>query len=139
MASESETAASAVVRNSEAEKFKAEGNEYFKGNVRWLKLVVSNHKTNPLHSEHKFEEAITAYTQAIQFDENNSVYWSNRAFCHLKMENYGAAEIDATKAIEIDPRYTKVPPFPPSHSLGCVHMRRPPSRATIAGERRCLR
>jgi hypothetical protein len=29
--------------------------------------------------------------QAIAHDPENAVYWSNRAFCHLKMENFGLA------------------------------------------------
>lgn len=62
-------------------------------------------------------QAIVAYTIAIQFSEdgadddgldtldgmkeknpNIQVYYANRAFCHLKMESYGSALSDATKA-----------------------------------------
>jgi len=32
---------------------------------------------------------------------------SNRAFCHIKLENFGSAIDDATRAIELDPTYTK--------------------------------
>lgn len=31
----------------------------------------------------------------------------NRAFAHIKLENYGAAMADASRAIEIDPKYIK--------------------------------
>lgn len=57
---------------------------------------------------HKFSQAIDLYTQAIELNGNNAVYWANRAFAHTKLEEYGSAIQDASKAIEIDPRYSKV-------------------------------
>lgn len=81
-----------------AEKSKAEGNQYFK--------------------EQKYAKALAAYTQAIELsdieDEDDGldtldgvkaknpsipVYYANRAFCHLKMENFGSALVDSDKAI----------------------------------------
>lgn len=59
-------------------------------------------------SAHKYSHAIDLYTQAIEVNEDNAVYWANRAFAHTKLEEYGSAIQDATKAIEIDPRYSKV-------------------------------
>lgn len=38
----------------------------------------------------------------------NAVYFSNRSFSYLKIEQYGAALEDATKSIEIDKNYAKV-------------------------------
>eukprot|EP00958_Prasinococcus_capsulatus_P019286 scaffold2357_cov399-Prasinococcus_capsulatus_cf.AAC.20 len=55
-----------------------------------------------------FSKAIELYTQAIELVPDSPVYLSNRAFAHLKLENFGAALQDATRAIEIDPTYTKV-------------------------------
>ncbi|KAL0443783.1 UNVERIFIED_CONTAM: Serine/threonine-protein phosphatase 5 [Sesamum latifolium] len=52
--------------------------------------------------------AIDLYTQAIEVNKENAVYWANRAFAHTKLEEYGSAIQDATKAIEIDPKYSKV-------------------------------
>lgn len=57
---------------------------------------------------HKFSQAIDLYTQAIELNGNNAVYWANRAFAHTKLEEYGSAIQDASKAIEIDPKYSKV-------------------------------
>ena len=48
------------------------------------------------------------YSQAIEVNSSNAVYWANRAFAHTKLEEYGSAVQDATKAIEIDPKYSKV-------------------------------
>lgn len=56
----------------------------------------------------KFSQAIELYSQAIEANSSNAVYWANRAFAHTKLEEYGSAVQDATKAIEIDSRYSKV-------------------------------
>jgi serine/threonine-protein phosphatase 5 len=37
----------------------------------------------------------------------NAIYYSNRANCHIKLENFGLALQDANKAIEIDKNYDK--------------------------------
>lgn len=55
-----------------AEKYKDEGNEYFKQN--------------------KFQQACDKYTAAINLKietKNNAIYYSNRAFMNLKLENTG--------------------------------------------------
>lgn len=57
---------------------------------------------------HKYSQAIDLYTQAIELNSENAVYWANRAFAHTKLEEYGSAIQDATKAIEIDSKYSKV-------------------------------
>ncbi|KAK4342238.1 hypothetical protein RND71_038054 [Anisodus tanguticus] len=72
---------------SRAEQLKQQANEAFKG--------------------HKYSQAIDLYTQAIELNSENAVYFANRAFAHTKLEEYGSAIQDGTKAIEIDPRYSK--------------------------------
>ncbi|EPS61337.1 serine/threonine-protein phosphatase 5, partial [Genlisea aurea] len=72
---------------SRAEEFKLLANEAFKA--------------------HKFSQAVGLYSQAIELSQNNAVYWANRAFAHTKLEAYGSAIQDSTKAIEIDPKYSK--------------------------------
>jgi tetratricopeptide (TPR) repeat protein len=59
-------------------------------------------------TENKFAKSVLLYTKAIDQNSNSAVYFSNRAFAHTKLENYGAAVEDATKAIEVDPEYLKV-------------------------------
>eukprot|EP00959_Pyramimonas_sp_CCMP1952_P143217 2998388-Pyramimonas_sp.AAC.1 len=56
----------------------------------------------------RFRIAVMLYTRTIEENPSNAVYYSNRAFAHTKLENYGAAVEDATKAIELDPDYLKV-------------------------------
>ncbi|PAN16747.1 hypothetical protein PAHAL_3G083000 [Panicum hallii] len=64
-------------------------------------------KANESFKANKFSQAIELYSQAIELNSSNAVYWANRAFAHTKLEEYGSAVQDATKAIEIDPRYSK--------------------------------
>ncbi|KAK3237861.1 hypothetical protein CYMTET_52091 [Cymbomonas tetramitiformis] len=70
-----------------AEALKGEANEAFKGN--------------------KYAKAIILYGQAIDEDPTNAVYYSNRSFAHLRLENFVPAVEDASKAIEVDPQYVK--------------------------------
>ncbi|XP_023736451.1 serine/threonine-protein phosphatase 5 isoform X1 [Lactuca sativa] len=70
-----------------AEEIKIQANEAFKAN--------------------KFSQAIDLYTQAIEINGENAVYWANRALAHTKLEEYGSAIQDASKAVEIDPKYSK--------------------------------
>lgn len=62
---------------------------------------------NDAFKAHKYFQAIELYSQAIELNGQNAVYWANRAFAHTKLEEYGSAIQDATKAIEVDPRYSK--------------------------------
>ncbi|KAF8725573.1 hypothetical protein HU200_020107 [Digitaria exilis] len=64
-------------------------------------------KANEAFKANKFSQAIELYSHAIELNTSNAVYWANRAFAHTKLEEYGSAVQDATKAIEIDPRYSK--------------------------------
>lgn len=73
-----------------AEKLKKEGNELFQNN--------------------KFLEALDKYTEAIDLKvetKNNAVYYSNRAFTNLKLENYGSTIEDVNMALKIDPNFAK--------------------------------
>ena len=74
----------------QAEEFKNIGNEFFKNG--------------------KYQDAYDAYTKAIDLNIGGSkqcIYFSNRAFTSLKLENYGIAITDANASIEIDPKYIK--------------------------------
>lgn len=54
-----------------------------------------------------YNDAVDLYTQAIELDPQNAVYYANRAQAHIKNEAYGVAILDSTKAIELDPTYIK--------------------------------
>lgn len=62
---------------------------------------------NTFLSEHKYDEAISSYTKAIELDSKNPIFYSNRAQVHIKLENYGFALEDCNKALEVDPNFIK--------------------------------
>lgn len=75
---------------SQAEEYKQKGNDCFKNS--------------------KYSEASDFYTKAIDCHSASSKaapYYSNRAFCQLKLENYGLALEDAKTSIKLDPNFVK--------------------------------
>lgn len=79
-----------------AEQHKTTGNEHFKSCF--------------LKADKNYEQSIEEYTLAIEQDveaKPMAIYYSNRAFAHMKMENYGLAITDADAAIALNPSYPK--------------------------------
>mmetsp|Transcript_13777 Transcript_13777/g.41937 ORF Transcript_13777/g.41937 Transcript_13777/m.41937 type:complete len:481 (+) Transcript_13777:82-1524(+) len=72
---------------SPAEELKNEGNKLFQGG--------------------RYHEAVEKYNDAIELNPDVPAYYTNRAFCHLKMENHGLAIADATVALELDRTFVK--------------------------------
>lgn len=70
-----------------ADAFKVQGNDALKHN--------------------HYNDAISFYTQAIDLDSKNAIYFANRGLAHLKNESYGAAILDFTDSINVDPNYIK--------------------------------
>jgi len=54
-----------------------------------------------------FLQAISFYSDALQYSPTNAIILSNRAQAYIKMENYGLAMSDATVALKSDPKYAK--------------------------------
>ncbi|CAH1772497.1 unnamed protein product [Owenia fusiformis] len=71
----------------EADKFKAQGNEFMKNE--------------------RFEEALASYSKAVEKDGNNAVYYCNRAAAYAKLNDQESALADCESAIAIDPTYSK--------------------------------
>ena len=74
----------------EAEEFKKQGNDAFK--------------------DAKYQEAYDLYSKAVDMHiggKKQAVYFSNRAFSSIRLENYGIAVVDAKAAIDIDPKFVK--------------------------------
>lgn len=46
-------------------------------------------QANKKFQENHLTEAIELYTEAIEHNSTNHVLYANRAFCHIKLENYG--------------------------------------------------
>ncbi|XVE72691.1 hypothetical protein DITRI_Ditri11bG0059100 [Diplodiscus trichospermus] len=74
------SALSAVAK--QAEQLRKDGNNYFK--------------------KDRFGAAIDAYTEAITLCPNVPVYWTNRALCHRKRNDWLKVEEDCRKAIQLD-------------------------------------
>ncbi|VTJ71005.1 Hypothetical predicted protein [Marmota monax] len=70
-----------------AEELKTQANDYFKAK--------------------DYENAIKFYSQAIELNPSNAIYYGNRSLAYLRTECYGYALGDATRAIEIDKKYIK--------------------------------
>ncbi|CAI9776592.1 unnamed protein product [Fraxinus pennsylvanica] len=66
----------------QAEQLRIDGNSYFKKN--------------------RFAAAIDAYTEAITLCPNVPIYWTNRALCHRKRNDWTRVEEDCRRAIQLD-------------------------------------
>nr|CAG4641580.1 EOG090X03S1 [Eurycercus lamellatus] len=76
-----------IIDHEKADSLKEEANEFFK-------------KQNYL-------QAITLYSNAIEYNPTSAVLYANRSFAYLKTECFGSALEDATKAISLDKTYVK--------------------------------
>ncbi|ETE62939.1 Serine/threonine-protein phosphatase 5, partial [Ophiophagus hannah] len=54
-----------------------------------------------------YENAVKYYTQAIELNPTNAIYYANRSLAYLRTECYGYALADATKSIDLDKKYIK--------------------------------
>lgn len=76
-----------ATKNKQAEDFKEKGNKEFgAGN---------------------FEEAIKLYTKAIEVDDKNHIYYSNRAACYHALNQYDKAGEDGRRCIDVKPNWAK--------------------------------
>lgn len=91
---------------------------------RWAEAEKAKTLGNACFKNNTYGKALAAYTEAIDLSEvdedgldsldgvkvtnpNIQIYYANRAFCHIKMENYGSALMDASKAIEAKEDFPK--------------------------------
>jgi len=62
---------------------------------------------NKLCALHRYNEALTFYSKAIEKDPEVAVFFSNRALCHLKLQHWSSAIQDCRRALELDPGLIK--------------------------------
>lgn len=62
---------------------------------------------NDAFAEKKFDEAIALYTEAIKFDPDNAVYYSNRSACHASKGEWQLSLDDAQTCVAKDPKFMK--------------------------------
>ncbi|XP_075038882.1 small glutamine-rich tetratricopeptide repeat-containing protein beta isoform X2 [Mixophyes fleayi] len=82
-----ESPSSAPADLERAEQLKDEGNNYMK--------------------EQNYDAAVDCYSQAVELDPNNAVYYCNRAAAHSQLGHHSDAITDCEKAISIDAKYSK--------------------------------
>lgn len=86
--------------------------------VERVKAQAEKYKNlgNNLFKESHYEAACQSYSHAVEACETLSnptvvdcfhIYLCNRAFCQIKLENFGSAILDAERAIEINPTFSK--------------------------------
>ncbi|KAG8387247.1 hypothetical protein BUALT_Bualt02G0001600 [Buddleja alternifolia] len=57
---------------------------------------------NMCFSKDRFGAAIDAYTEAIVLCPNIPIYWTNRALCHRKRNDWTRVEEDCRRAVQLD-------------------------------------
>ena len=79
-----------------------DGDEEYKLQANLLK-----DQGNELLQAGKIQEAITVYTQAIDLDPDNHVFYSNRCAAYMKHDSKSKALHDAEKCIKLAPTWSK--------------------------------
>ncbi len=62
---------------------------------------------NQAFKDHRYNDAVIGYTEAIEHDPKNPIYYSNRAVSNIRLEAFGSAIQDATKALDLDSNFKK--------------------------------
>ncbi|KAJ3064444.1 hypothetical protein HDU98_012157 [Podochytrium sp. JEL0797] len=71
------------------------------------KAEISKNQGNKLMADKKYKQAIKKYTEAIDLDSSNAVYYANRAAAYSQVQDHANAVEDSKRAIEVDPDYSK--------------------------------
>lgn len=69
--------------------------------------VALKNEGNKAFAQHDWPTAIDYYTKAINLHDKEPTFFANRAQAYIKSEAYGYAIADATKAIELNPKFIK--------------------------------
>jgi len=90
-----------------AESAKAKGNEFFKSKTYAKALVAYSEAIELSEGDGIDLDSLDSLDDAKPENPNLKIYYSNRAMCNIKLENYGSAVIDASKAVELDNLFEK--------------------------------
>lgn len=74
-----------------------------------LLLTATDYKNagNKLCSLYRYEEALAYYSKAVSKNPQVAIFFSNRALCHLKLQQFDEACQDCRRALELDPNLIK--------------------------------
>lgn len=74
-----------------------------------LLLTASDYKNagNKLCSLYRYEEALTYYSKAVSKNPQVAIFFSNRALCHIKLQQFDQASQDCRQALELEPTSIK--------------------------------
>jgi DnaJ family protein C protein 7 len=83
--------------------------------VKYLRMVQKLDRMKEEGNGHfksgRYQEAVDTYTQALEVDPlnkgTNSKILGNRALCYTRLKEYKLSIADCTRALELDPSYTK--------------------------------
>lgn len=72
-------------------------------------LTATDYKNagNKLCSLFRYDEAINYYSKAISKDPDVPIFFSNRALCYLKLQQWPAAVQDCRRSLELEPNLIK--------------------------------
>jgi tetratricopeptide (TPR) repeat protein len=56
-----------------------------------------------LFSNKEYEKAIEKYSEAIELNDKNEVFYTNRAACYINIKKYEEALSDCKKAKKVNP------------------------------------
>lgn len=84
-------------------------------NEQELQAEMLKEKGNEAFKFGHFTSALNFYTSAINILENHPqpkktnlfIYYTNRAFCNIKLENYGSAILDSEFSLQLKPAFPK--------------------------------
>ncbi|RLN88652.1 hypothetical protein BBJ28_00017673 [Nothophytophthora sp. Chile5] len=64
-------------------------------------------KGNDCFKANELEMALLHYTRSMAYDDSDAILYANRALVYLRVKSFAAAEDDCSRAILLDPLYTK--------------------------------
>ncbi|KAI1262549.1 protein phosphatase 5 [Xylariaceae sp. FL1019] len=71
------------------------------------KATAFKNDGNKAFAAHDWNKAVELYSKAIELNDKEPTYYTNRAQAHIKSEAFGYAIADATSAIELNPGMVK--------------------------------
>jgi stress-induced-phosphoprotein 1 len=60
---------------------------------------------NKAHAKKDYSAAIRLFSEAIELDPSNHVYYSNRSACLLEVGRFAEAKADGERCVSIDPTW----------------------------------